>query len=568
MMTRRWELEPACPPTHLARFSQFSPLLAQILYNRGITDPAEARSFLYGDGAGEDPLLMLGMGAAVGRLRDAIRDGEPIAVYGDFDADGVTATALLVQALKSLGAQAQPYIPRRVEEGYGLNREALAALKDKGASVVVTVDCGIRSLQEVDYAASLGLEMIVTDHHSVGSEVPRARAVVNPKQKADVYPFKEFSGAGLAFKLAQALFRAELESPLGKGSPLQEEELLDLVALGTVADLVPLVSENRSLVKRGLVKLNKTERPGLVSLMRRAGARNRKIDAGTIGYFLGPRLNAAGRIEHAQLAYDLLTVQYPGEADYLADKLENLNRDRQQKTESMVSRARDMLSGQEQDQLILIAAATEFTEGIIGLVASKLSEDAYRPAIAIHLGDQQSRGSARSIPEFNIVEAFDECADLLVRHGGHAAAAGFTVENDKLEALEQRLRAIAERQLGGHELVPTLRVDALTKLGEMNWETLKTLNLVAPCGCGNNEPVFMTRGALVRGARVIGNDHLGLTFTDGTVVWDGIAFRGKEWAPMLGQLPMKVDVIYTLSSRDWSGEPRLQLEVKDLRLPE
>jgi single-stranded-DNA-specific exonuclease len=568
MLIRRWQLEPICPPSHLDRFSQFSPLLAQILYNRGITDLAEAQSFLFDDSGIGNPFEMTGMAAAVERLRRAIRSDESIAVYGDFDADGVTATALLVQTLRSLGAHSHPYIPSRIEEGYGLNQDALSTLKDKGASVVVTVDCGIRSLREVEFGSSLGLDMIVTDHHSVGTELPQARAVINPKQPGDKYPFKEFSGAGLAFKLAQGLLKVQANTPLYKSHPVDEDELLELVALGTVADLVPLVSENRVLVKRGIKRLNATERPGLVALMQHAGARNRKIDAGTIGFFLGPRLNAAGRIEHARTAYSLLTTQYPGEADALAQKLEATNRERQQKTETMVNRAREMIATKELDQPILIAASPDFPEGIIGLIASKLSEEAYRPAIAIHLGDGTSRGSARSIPEFNIVAALDECTDLLVRHGGHAAAAGFTVENMNLQPLCSRLLALAEREFGRCELAPTLHIDAEAELSDMSWRTLEALEALAPYGYGNREPVFLTRGAWVRGARVIGNDHLGLTFTDGSVVWDGIAFRQKEWAPALSQLPLKLDVVYSLSSRTWGGEPRLQLEVKDLRLPE
>ncbi len=568
MLKPRWQLEPACPPSHLARFAQFSPLIAQILYSRGIADLAGARAFIYDDSVPGNPFEMTGMAAAVERLRRAIRAREPIAVYGDFDADGVSATALLVQALESLGAVAKPYIPRRIEEGYGLNREALSSLKEKGASVVVTVDCGIRSLREVEFGVSLGLEMIVTDHHSVGTRLPGARAVINPKQPGDKYPFKEFSGAGLAFKLAQALLKVESNTPLSNSDPVREDELLELVALGTVADLVPLVSENRVLVKRGIRRLNQTERPGLVALMQHAGARNRKIDAGTIGFFLGPRLNAAGRIEDARTAYSLLLAQYPGEADALAQKLEATNRERQQLTETMVNRAREIIATQEQDQPILIAASPEFKEGIIGLVANKLSEEAYRPAIAIRIGEVTSRGSARSIPEFNIVAALDECEDLLARHGGHAAAAGFTVENDKLDELRARLRAIAERELGTNELAPTLHIDAEAGLGDMNWKLLEALDQLAPYGYGNREPVFLTRGAWVRGARVVGNDHLALTFTDGNVVWDGIAFRQKEWASSLGQLPLKADVVYTLSSRNWSGEPRLQLEVKDMRLAE
>jgi single-stranded-DNA-specific exonuclease len=568
MLKRRWQVEPPCSPTHLERFAQFSPLIAQILYNRGVTTLAEAKAFLFDDAVQVNPFQMLGMDAAVNRLRRAIRAGEPIAVYGDFDADGVTATALLVQTLRSLGGQVRPYIPHRVEEGYGLNKDALCALKDKGASVVVTVDCGIRSLDEVAHANGLGLDMIITDHHSVGEHLPTARAVINPKQPGDKYPFKEFSGVGLAFKLAQALLLVESKSPLGKSKPVAEEELLDLVALGTVADLVPLVSENRALVKRGLRRLNATERPGLMAMLAQAGARNRKVDAGMIGFFLGPRLNAAGRIEHARTAYSLLTTQYPGEAEQLASKLEQTNRERQQLTETMVNQARELIAAQPPGEPILIVAAPEFPQGIIGLIASKLSEEAYRPAIAINLGKDDSRGSARSIPEFNIVRALDECEDLLIRHGGHAAAAGFTVKNENLAELQARLCAIAIREFGTNELVPTLHIDAVAELGDMQWPMLDALDQLAPYGYGNREPVFLTRGTWVRGARVVGNDHLSLTFTDGMVVWDGIAFRQKEWVSVFTQYPVKVDVIYTMSSRHWGGEERLQLEVKDMRLAE
>ncbi len=568
MLKRRWIVQPSCPAEHLARFSAFSPLIAQIFFNRGITEVNAAREFLSDDFASGNPFQMTGMEVTVERIRRAIRAGEAIAVYGDFDADGVTATALLVQALDSLGARVQPYIPHRIDEGYGLNKEALASLKEKGVCVVITVDCGVRSIEEVAYGTGIGLDMIVTDHHSLGNELPAARAVINPKQHGDKYPFKEFSGAGLAFKLAQALLRVETNLPIGKSRAVSEDELLDLVALGTVADLVPLVSENRALVKRGIKQLNSTERPGLLSLMQQAGARGRKIDAGTIGYFLGPRLNAAGRIDHAQNAYHLLMTQYPGEADELAAKLEATNRTRQQQTEEMVTKARAMIAAQPSDQPILIAASPEFPEGIVGLVASKLSEEAYRPAIAIHLGEVESRGSARSIAEFNIVAALDECADLLVRHGGHAAAAGFTVKNENLDLLRARLRAIAEREFGTSELTPTLTIDAEAKLSEMNWQTLEALDKLAPFGYGNREPVLLTRGAIVKQARIVGNDHLSLTFSDGTIVWDGIAFRQKEMLSKLAQLPRKVDVVYTLSSRTFAGEPRLQLEVRDLRLSE
>lgn len=564
MPKRRWLIQPAAPPHFQAQFPEFSPLVAQIFFARGLATRADALRFV-GDGdALADPFLMNGMSAAVERIRRALRDGEAIAVYGDFDADGVCATALLTQVLKKLGAKALPYIPHRVNEGYGLNRDALQDLKNKGARVVVTVDCGIRSLAEVEGGTALGLDMIVTDHHSVGEILPRAVAVINPKQPGDKYPFQEFAGVGIAFKLAQAL----AQTPLPGAETLNLDALLDLVALGTVADLVPLVGENRTLVKRGIARLIQTERPGLQALIQQTGAKTRIVNAGTIGFYLGPRLNAAGRIEHARTAYKLLSTEYPGEAEQLAAQLETTNRDRQKLTDELTQKARAMAAQLPPDEYILIAGSPDFPEGIIGLIASKMQEDAYRPAIAMtHQVDRgQMRGSARSIPEFNIIAALDECAELLVRHGGHAAAAGFTVTNEKFPALHARLRAIAARELRGLDLKPTLSIDAVAELSAMNWEVLAQLERLQPFGYGNREPVFLSKNVLVKNARIVGADHLALTLSDGAVAWDAIAFRQKEMLAQLTPLPKQVDVAYHLASKVWNGETRLQLEIKDMRI--
>jgi single-stranded-DNA-specific exonuclease len=302
-------------------------------------------------------------------------------------------------------------------------------------------------------------------------------------------------------------------------------------------------------------------------MIQQAGMRNRKVDAGTIGYYLGPRLNAAGRIEHARTAYKLLSTHYPGEAEDLASKLEATNRERQRLTDEMVAKAREMVAALPPGGLLLFAGSEEFRPGIIGLIASKIQEEAYRPAIALAYLDGERRGSARSIPEFNIVAALDECADLLVRHGGHAAAAGFTVENGKFDALHERLHGIAQRELGSLKLAPTLSVDAQAELTDMNWKLLEHLEQLAPFGYGNREPIFVSRSVLVKAARIVGNDHLSLTVSDGIVVWDAIAFRQKDLIQGIAPLPCYVDLVYTLSSRVWGGEPRLQLDVKDIRLP-
>ncbi len=569
---KRWQVAPPVSPLVIARFSELHPVLVQILYNRGITTPEQSASFLAPDTLIGNPFQLRGMNETVERLRNAMRVGEKIAVYGDFDVDGVTATALLVQTLRALGANAMPYIPHRIDEGYGLNREALKQLKDSETRVVVTVDCGIRSLDEVAFGTSLGLDMIVTDHHSPTDDLPNAFAVINPKQTLCAYPYKELSGSGIAFKVAQGLLRAQANVPLakiadpaipsGNGAPIKEEDLVDLVALGTVADLVPLTGENRALVKDGLAQLRKTERPGIQAMLRYASLKMDTIDAATIGYTLGPRLNAAGRLEHALQAYDLLTTQYPDEADSLAQKLENTNRERQRLTMELTTKAQQIVAPTAENDHLLFVTAPEFPEGIVGLIASRLSEEYYRPAIAVHRGPTESRGSARSISEFNIVAALDECRDLLVRHGGHSMAAGFTVRNENLSALESRLKTIAARALSGNEIAPTLFVDAETTLAQMDWSLQKALVSLEPFGYGNREPLFLSRRVLVRDSRVVGNGHLKLLLSDGQVVWDAIAFRHGEWAP---KVPRQIDLVYQLDARVWNGEARLQLNVRDLR---
>jgi len=561
---KRWQIAPRVSSLTLARFPQLNPLLVQVLHNREIKTPEQVQVFLEPDSLAGNPFALRGMNESVERLRRAMRAREPIAVYGDFDVDGVTATALLVQTLEALGADVKPYIPHRIDEGYGLNKDALAQLKEQGVGVVVTVDCGVRSLPEVAFGKQIGLDMIVTDHHAPGEHMPDAFAVINPKQPGCGYPSKELSGVGVAFKLAQALMRVQERVPLGKPrTTISEDDLYDLVALGTIADLVPVTGENRLLVKRGMEKLRRSERPGIQALLRQAGVRPETLDTGSIGFTLGPRLNAAGRLEHALMAYDVLTTQYPGEADSLARKLEETNRERQRLTNELAQRAREAVVGTTERDHLLFVTAPEFLEGIVGLVASRLTDEYYRPAIAVHLGAEESRGSARSISEFNIVSALDECRDLLVRHGGHAMAAGFTVRNENLPALETRLKEIAARVLQAKELVPTLTVDAEASLSEMSWNLQKDLDKLAPFGFGNREPVFVSRNVMVRDARLVGNEHLRLMLSDGQVVWDAIAFRQGSW---LGALPKTIDVAYQLEARVWNGETKLQLHVKDIKV--
>jgi len=569
---KRWDIAPPAPREQRERLAHLHPLLMQVLYNRGVIEPPEADAFLTGRARFDDPYRIAGIPVAVERIRTAIVAGEPIVVYGDFDADGVTATVLLVQTLTAFGARVTPYIPHRVDEGYGLNRDALEKIARGGGRLVITVDCGIRSADEVAYGASLGLDLIVTDHHSIqrsdGQDVlPPALAVINPKQQADPYPAKDLAGVGLAFKLAQALLIAEQRNPAASGAvTLAERDLLDLVALGTVADLAPLLGENRALVQRGLAELNKPRRPGIVAMLEEAKLQPGRVDATAIGFVLGPRLNAAGRLDTAKISYDLLTAPDVLTARPLAAKLSELNRQRQELTQQRVTQAKNLIAGDRPDRFLYLLSHPDFEPGIVGLVAGRLTEELYRPTLVAEVGPETTHGSARSIPEFNVTAALDECSELLERHGGHAAAAGFTVRNEKLARLAARLEEIASRELAGRELQPSLAIDAAVELGDLDWAVHDLLRQLEPCGYANPQPVFAALGVELAGYRQVGTDrqHLKLSVRDphGGQEWDAIAFRQGHW---FGQLAPRIDVAFTLEANEFNGERRLQLNVKDLR---
>lgn len=574
VQSKRWIIYPKAPASHLARLAHINELLVQVLWNRGVQTPDDVEAFLRGETRPDDPFRMRGMNEAVTRIRAAIREGQRIAVYGDFDADGVTSTALLVQTLTALGAQVRPYIPHRVDEGYGLNNNALGELAREGQRLIITVDCGIRSVDEVAYANRLGLDVIVTDHHSIGPELPPALAVINPKRTDCPYPFKGLAGVGLAFKLAQGLLRSHQRVPIRKDitADLQEEALLDLVALGTVADLAPLLDENRQLVQRGLVQLNRTQRPGLQAMLATSSLQPGQITASSIGFMLGPRLNAAGRLDNAIHSFTLLSTDDVFKAHELAAMLDRLNKERQEITAQTFEQAQAQIEAAGEEQFLHIAAGENFLSGIVGLVAGKLTEHYYRPSLVLELGKTHSRGSARSIAEFDITAALDQCAaeGLLVRHGGHAAAAGLTVDNNKLPALQRRLRELAADALADKDLRPPLLIDQEIKLGDVDFARLGLLAELEPTGYANPQPRLLSRGLKVRDARRVGANgaHLKLSFNDPAAgprshqVWDAIAFRQGDW---FGRLPTHVDVVYALEKNVWNGETRLQLVVDDLR---
>lgn len=562
---KRWLIHERIPVAIEMALSDYPPVLRQILYNRGYTTSDAARQFLMAEAPeNTDPFKISGVSEAVKRIEAAIQNQEQIAIYGDYDADGVTATALLVSFLSGAGAQVQGYIPNRFDEGYGLNNEALKALASEGTSLVITVDCGIRSPEEARYAREIGLDLIISDHHHPGSELPEALAVINPRQEHDNYPEKNLSGVGLAYKLASAIE----QSLLAQGDVLPEEHQsanqLDLVALGTIADMVPLIGENRWLVRQGLDRIRKPRRQGLLSLMGAASLRSTSITATDIGFALGPRLNAAGRLDTALTAFRLLTTKNVAEASELAQLLEIQNRERQEITRDIQSRAEQIAVAGTEPGFLLFAADPDFNSGVVGLVASRLTEAHYRPAIVAQKGPEFTRGSCRSIPEFHITEALDLCADLLEHHGGHAAAAGFTVRNEALQELVSRLQVIAENALAECDLSPTLNADMEIPLRDLKPEILDYLEWLQPTGQSNPQAVFVSRGLKIVRSRTVGQDgnHLKFTVTDGFITYDAIAFRMGAWHD---KMPDLVDLLYTFETNEYNGRKYLQLNVRDLQ---
>jgi single-stranded-DNA-specific exonuclease len=555
---KRWQIAQQIPPGIEAKLIQFPAILRQLLYNRGISGPEEAELYLSAGGSLFDPFRLKDMEKTVERLMRAVNTGEPIAVYGDYDVDGVTATALMVQVLSRLGAQVSPYIPDRFEEGYGVNNGALESLHQQGVRVILTVDCGIRSPAEADFARSLGVDLIICDHHEPQGRLPEAFAIICPKQQGDLYPEKNLAGVGLAYKIAEALLTVVPQTGL------VAEDFLDLVAIGTVADVVPLTGENRSLVKAGLVKLRNTQRQGLVSLAAVSGLELSRVNARDIGFVIAPRLNAAGRLESALEAYKLLMTEDTQEAARLAQQLDDQNRQRQEKMHQMQSQAESLFQFEEPRHL-LHAVYTDFRQvGVIGLVASRLTEQFYRPAVVVTKENEFTRGSCRSIPEFHITHALDECADLLVRHGGHSMAAGFTVRTENLPKLVERLTFIADRELEGRDVRPVLKADMEINFADLHPRILNDIDAIEPTGLENPGVLFVSRNVRVLRSKRVGGEqqHLRLTLSSDSIVFDAIAFRLGFWD---GQLPDRIDILYSFERNHYSGRDSLQLNVRDLK---
>jgi len=545
-----------------------SPLLARTLASRGLTTTQQARNFLdprLADNLG-DPFCLKDMDRAADRLAQAIRRGERIAVFGDYDVDGITATVLLLRLLRWQGADPFYYIPHRVDEGYGLSCEAIDSLAGQGVGLLVTVDNGISSVAEVDYAQSKDLDCIVTDHHQPGSELPRARAVVNPNQSDCSYGFVHLSGVGVAFKLAHAVLRRlGVEDRKAKDFLLS---MLDIVALGTVADVVPLVGENRALVRAGLARLERTENAGLAALLSLSDRYTKPLLTEAISFFLAPRLNAAGRTEHASLAVELLLTTDPARAMDLAHQLDELN-DRRRAFERRIFDEGLALIPQQcnlDSDWVYVVMGRQWHLGVVGIVASKLSEHFGRPVVVLSESEGLARGSARSTPGFDMYSALTQCADMLKTFGGHRQAAGLSLRADGIGQLRERLNAIAAESLGGEESVEELAIDAVCDAEDLSVDAVEDLQALEPCGCGNPRPVFVLLGAdPIREPRVVGSNHLKLTIASAHTDFDVIGFGMGDALSEMRQITGPLDVAFCPVVSNWSGSPRVELQLCDFR---
>jgi single-stranded-DNA-specific exonuclease len=562
---KRWEVGPEPDAGTFQTLKDFPKPIVRALFHRGVTNPETARAFFQiVPLAPADPFLMAGMDRAVDRILQAVHSREPIVVYGDYDTDGVTATAMTVDFLQSIGAEVSAYIPNRFDEGYGLNCPALKGLAEKGARVVISVDCGARSTTEAELCREIKLDLIITDHHAPGTTEPDAYAFLDPKRKGCSYPDKNLAGVGVVFRLVQALAQ--------RLPPSIPAKYLDLVAIGTVADMVPLLGENRLLVRAGLEAINDLRgtplRPGVDQLLKVARVNRGMVDAHTIGFILGPRLNASGRLDTATDALQLLLATDPAEARERAAALDSQNRERQALTRATFQEAQKILLQSDgfdgaEPPWFLMAEKVGFNFGVIGLAASRLMDEYYRPSAVVAIEGDLARGSVRSVPGFHITEALDSCSELLERFGGHAAAAGFTIRTDRLPELRQRLERLAGDSLSRNDPHPVLAVDSEVTLPELSWEFLDWIRKLEPCGQGNPSPVFFARGLSVAFKRTVGkeNAHLKLTLSDGRSEFDAIAFG---FGPMEKSLPIRVDAAFYLEENNYSGR-QLQLRIVDLQ---
>lgn len=568
----RWKLkEEIALPESLKSLSL--PLaIKKLLAFRGIMTRSQAEVFLLADYERDmhSPFLFSQMEKVVERIEDAKKNGERVAIFGDYDADGITSSVILKETLTELGIESFVYIPDKKLEGYGLNQKAILQFKEKNVKLIITVDCGITGIAEIKKASELGIDVIITDHHHIPNNIPQAFAIINSHMQDSGYPFSDLAGVGVAFKVVQAIYERLM--------PEKKEMtkwMLDLVAIGTIADCVPLLEENRIMVKYGLLVLAKTRRLGLKELFtvgRIVIDENNIPDTRKISFHVAPRINAAGRIKHANLAYDLIVETDPSKARVLALELEANNGQRQKITEQVTKEVKILALNSFKNKKFIFAEGEHFPIGVVGLVAGKIAQEFNKPTVIFQKEARVSKGSFRSIPQLNIIETIEKCKEFVLKFGGHAQAAGVSVENVKMKNFYEAMNALIEKELTGKDLSPKIMIDLKLMPSEIDFEILDSLEKLRPFGEGNPEPVFMMEKLIITALKTVGNGNkhtkMSLRPQDGTVKnFEGILFNSTEKIRGI-ESGAEIDVVFSLQKDQWNGNNRIQFIIEDIALSE
>lgn len=576
-MNKRWVIgeRDIALEGHLSRELNINPLTSRILINRGIRDVKSGNDFLHVSPASlHDPFLINDMEKAVTRIISALHNKERILIFGDYDVDGVTASTLYMEYFKSCGADVQFYIPDRMKEGYSLNEGAVQKAWSEKFSLMLTADCGTSSAGPVKLAQGLGIDVIVTDHHEPPEVLPGAYALLNPNRHDSTYPFKGLTGVGVAFKVIQAItqmmsVRKNLSSDfIHLSSNIDIYSFLDLVALGTIADVAPLTGENRYFVKTGLRLLTEEKRVGVSALKEVSGISGGEVNTGSVGFMLAPRINASGRLARAEEAVKLLSAGDREEALVIARYLDRINQERQRIEAKIKDDVRGLVlkEGDLKNKKVIVMASGDWHQGVIGIVASKIVDEFFRPCILIHMQeDGVGKGSARSIPGFNIFEGLNSCKELLDRFGGHKYAAGLTIKDANVPFLRERLSSLMCESMREEDLIPEMKMDAEIAIEEINFPLLREMTLLPPYGMSNPEPVIYTKGLSIAEQKVVGKDHLKIKLRKGRTIVDGIGFSMATAYNNVIKNSDNIDVAYTPELNFWKGTYGIQLKLKDMK---
>lgn len=548
----------------------FHPVILQILSKRGLNNSQKINEFIFPDYEKGilDPFLFSDMEKVTERIRTAKENKESVAIFGDYDADGVTSSVILKETLEKIGISPIVYIPDKKLEGYGMNLKAIQEFKEKNIKLILTVDCGITNLEETEKANENGIDVIITDHHHVPEKIPKAYAIINPHLENSGYPFLELAGVGVAFKVVEALYRKFLPDKIE-----QLKWILDLVAIGTVADCVPLIKENRTIVKFGLIVLSKTRRLGMLELFKVARLEineNNLPDSRKISFQIAPRINAAGRMDHANTAFNLIKEENQVQARSLSLELEGNNQARQKATAQLVEEIRVLAENMFKDKKFIFALSEHFPIGIVGLAAGRISDEFNKPTAVLNKGEKESQGSFRSIPQVNIIESIEKCKKYLVKYGGHSQAAGVTVKNENLNNFFEELEKVIEDELKDKDISPVLEIDAEISPKDLDFELAEGIKKFEPFGEGNEEPAFLMKNLIVDNIKKVGSKEkhlkLFLKANDGTPkIFEAIGFNLTNGFSHL-KLNDKIDAVFNISIDSWNGNKKIQLKLIDIKI--